>query len=125
MPSIGTGSGGAPVVGIPSGDPPGSLVQRVVIDGGGSSVVPGQTIVMQYLAMNWETGDVVASTWTDGRPSEIAVDELAEGVRLAVLDRSVGSRVLAVVPPGLADGEHTLVVVVDILAATGGDDPVR
>src|SRR5699024_8466987 len=125
MPSVGSGPDGAPVIGIPSGDPPTSLVQRVVVAGGGSTVVPGQTIVMQYLAMNWETGEVVASTWADGRPSEVAVDDLAEGVRLAVLDRRVGSRLLAVVPPRLSDGDHTLVVVVDILAAAGGDDPVR
>ncbi|MGC5628065.1 FKBP-type peptidyl-prolyl cis-trans isomerase [Georgenia sp. Z1344] len=124
-PTVGTTADGAPVVGIPPGDPPADLQSRVVVEGDGTTVRPGQDLVLQTLTMDWETGEVLSSSWADGSPSTAVVEDLGEGVRLALLDRRVGSRILAVVPPGLGDGEHTLVVVVDVLAASGGDDVVR
>ncbi|MGC5617004.1 FKBP-type peptidyl-prolyl cis-trans isomerase [Georgenia sp. Z1491] len=124
-PTVGRGADGAPVVGIPPGDPPTDLDSRVVVEGDGATVRPGQELVLQTLTLDWATGEVFSSTWADGAPTTAGVGELAEGVRLALLDRRVGSRVLVVVPPGLGDGEHTLVVVVDVLAASGGDDVVR
>lgn len=124
-PTVGAAVDGAPVVGIPPGDPPTDLESRVVVDGDGETVRPGQELVLQTLTLDWDSGEVLSSTWAEGTPTTAGVGELAEGVRLALLDRRVGSRVLVVVPPGLGDGEHTLVVVVDVLAASGGDDVVR
>ncbi|MGO1510337.1 MAG: FKBP-type peptidyl-prolyl cis-trans isomerase [Actinomycetaceae bacterium] len=125
LPTVGRTGDGAPVVGIPPGDAPTDPVSSVVVPGSGATVRPGQELVLQTLTLDWETGEVMSSTWADGAPTSAVVDELAEGLRLALLDRRVGSRVLAVVPPALGDGEHTLVVVVDVLAATGGTDVVR
>ncbi|OLT55205.1 hypothetical protein BJF88_07105 [Cellulosimicrobium sp. CUA-896] len=77
--------------------------------------------------MRWSDGGVFDSTWTDGAaPSSvmIGIGEVIEGWEQGLLEQSVGSRVLLVVPPSLGYGgtasplaEETLVYVVDILDA--------
>lgn len=116
---------GAPTVQVPDADPPTDLVVHPLIRGSGSQVRPGQIVTVEFTAVRWSDGSVVDTTWTEGTPpqsAEIGIGKLVAGWDEGLVEQTVGSQVLLVVPPssgyantrsGLA-GE-TLVYVVDIL----------
>lgn len=104
---------------LPEGDPPSSLEVETLIRGTGRQVAPGEAVTIQYQAVTWPGGDIYDSTWADGKvPRTVLVDDTFAGLRDGLVDQTVGSRVLVVVPPALGNGSQTLVFVVDILAAT-------
>jgi peptidylprolyl isomerase len=71
----------------------------------------------QFTSLRWSDGGVQATTWGPGLlPETIDMTTAIPGLRLGLLDQSVGSQVLLVVPPTDGDGVDTLVIVVDILA---------
>ena len=73
--------------------------------------------------MAWESGEPYDSTWAAGKvPRTLKLDETIPGLRDGLLDQTVGSQVLLVIPPAQARGTDTLVLVVDILAVSGGQD---
>ncbi|MGO1333428.1 FKBP-type peptidyl-prolyl cis-trans isomerase, partial [Cellulosimicrobium funkei] len=87
----------------------------------------GQVVTVRYSGVRWSDGEVFDSTWTDGAAPlsvMIGIGEVIEGWEQGLLEQSVGSQVLLVVPPDLAYGAtanplagETLVYVVDILDA--------
>jgi FKBP-type peptidyl-prolyl cis-trans isomerase len=117
---------GRPTVTIPAGDPPGTLLSATLIEGSGAVVGADDEFLVQFQAVNWRTGDVFDETWGDAPRSLV---DLLPGVDAALVGRSVGSRVVVIVPPadgfgsagspssGIA-GTDTVVYVVDILATT-------
>ncbi|HWH98640.1 MAG TPA: FKBP-type peptidyl-prolyl cis-trans isomerase [Pseudolysinimonas sp.] len=117
---------GRPTVTIPAIDPPGTLVSATLLEGAGAVVGADDEFLIQFQAVNWRTGDVFDETWGDAPRSLL---ELLPGVDAAIVGRSVGSRVVVIVPPadgfgaagspssGIA-GTDTVVYVVDILATT-------
>nr|WP_194719765.1 FKBP-type peptidyl-prolyl cis-trans isomerase [Cellulosimicrobium arenosum] len=127
-PTVTDGPDGEPVVTIPPGtDPPGDLAVVPLVRGTGAQVEAGQVVTARYTGVRWSDGTVFDSTWTDGgAPTSvmIGIGEVVEGWEQGLLEQSVGSRVMLVVPPGLgyADtssplADETLVYVVDILDA--------
>jgi peptidylprolyl isomerase len=119
---------GVPEVRIPRGaEPPTELVVHPLIRGSGQQVRAGQVLTVEFTAVRWSDGSVVDSTWTEGTPpqsAEIGIGRLVEGWDRGLLEQTVGSQVLLVVPP--QDGHanttsrlagETLVYVVDILDA--------
>lgn len=121
---------GAPTVTVPATAPPGDLVVQPLLRGDGPQVEPGQVITVQYTGVRWSDGSVFDSSWAPGElpaPFPIGVGSVIEGWDAGLVEQTVGSQVLLVVPPqqgyGGTDNElaaETLVFVVDILAASGG-----
>jgi peptidylprolyl isomerase len=130
LPTVELGESGAPSVAIPAAAPPTTLVVQPLIRGTGPQVEPGQVITVQYTGLRWSDGSVFDSTWGDGKlPASfpIGVGSVMDGWDTGLVQQTVGSQVLLVVPPSLGYGgtdnelaAETLVFVVDILAATGG-----
>lgn len=117
MPTVTQDDDGVSIT-LPDADPPAGLEVATVIRGDGRQVAPGQAVTMQYQAVTWPGGDIYDSTWADGQvPRTVMVDDTFTGLRDGLVDQTVGSRVLVVVPPALGTGSQTLVLAVDILAA--------
>ncbi|WRS29793.1 FKBP-type peptidyl-prolyl cis-trans isomerase [Actinomycetaceae bacterium MB13-C1-2] len=100
-----------------AGEAPSNLTTQVLIQGDGPQVHDGDQIVAQYVSVNWTNGAQVASTWDQGAPRLISLDDTYLGLREALVDQRVGTRLAIVIPPDMASGEDTLCVVVDILGA--------
>jgi FKBP-type peptidyl-prolyl cis-trans isomerase len=133
LPSVKATAGAAPVITIPKkGSPPSKLVSKVLIQGTGPALTAGQTVVAQYVAVNWRTGKVFNSTWPTstaaGTPFSFTLGgtDVIQGFIKGLTGVKVGSRVMLVIPPGDAYGKagqssagikgtDTLVFVIDIL----------
>ncbi|WP_242504310.1 FKBP-type peptidyl-prolyl cis-trans isomerase [Promicromonospora panici] len=119
---------GAPTVRIPGDvEPPSELVVHPLVRGTGPQVRAGQIVTVEFTAVRWSDGGVVDTTWTEGSPpqsAEIGIGRLVEGWDQGLLEQTVGSQVMLVVPPqdGYANTKsrlagETVVYVVDILDA--------
>jgi peptidylprolyl isomerase len=128
LPQVSLDDLGAPTVRIPRGvDPPSDLAVQPLIRGTGQQVRAGQIVTVEFTAVRWSDGAVVDTTWTEGTPpqsAEIGIGRLVEGWDQGLLEQTVGSQVMLVVPPqsGYANTKsrlagETLVYVVDILDA--------
>lgn len=143
LPTVTLADDGAPSITVPPETAaPAGLVVQPLIRGDGRQVEVGQVVTVRYTGVRWSDGEVFDSTWADGAaPTSImmGLGEVIEGWEQGLLEQSVGSQVLLVVPPDLAYGDtanplagETLVYVVDILdaqfpvtaeeAASGGPD---
>jgi FKBP-type peptidyl-prolyl cis-trans isomerase len=136
LPSVSTPkSGQAPVVTIPKKSPPAKLSVTTLVKGNGQKLASGDTVVAQYVGLNWRTGKVFDQSWpTTARPQGATLGfQLGNGViagwSQGLQGITVGSRVMLVIPPSLAYGPQggqasagikkndTLVFVIDVLAA--------
>lgn len=119
---------GAPTVSVPGGvEPPSELVVHPLVRGTGPQVRAGQIVTVEFTAVRWSDGSVVDTTWTEGTPpqsAEIGIGRLVEGWDQGLVEQTVGSQVMLVVPPqdGYANTRsrlagETVVYVVDILDA--------
>lgn len=88
---------------------------QLLLQGTGGQVHSGDTVVLQYLSQRWTDGSVVSSTWGEGIPEAIEIDQAMIGLQNALIDRTIGSRLALTIPADEANGEDTLVMVVDIL----------
>jgi peptidylprolyl isomerase len=130
LPSVALDEDGAPTITIPPAEPPVELVVQPLIKGDGPQVEPGQVITVQYTGVVWSNGSVFDSTWAPGKlpsPFPIGVGSVPAGWDEGLVEQTVGSQVLLVMPPEYAYGgtdqalaSETLVFVIDILAASGG-----
>ena len=130
-----------PTIEIPDGDAPEDLEIVPLIEGTGDEVQAGQQVVVQYSGVRWEADDngdhpVFDSTWTRGGvpfDTTIGAGAVIEGWDEGIVGQKVGSRLLLVVPGGMAYGETeedamgapagTLVFVVDLLGAFDNPPP--
>jgi peptidylprolyl isomerase len=123
---------GNPTITIPKGvTPPTGLVTNVMIQGKGATVAKGQTLLMQYTGVDWNTGKNFDSSFTRKTAFTTAIGEgtVIPGWDQGLVGKHVGDRVLLVIPPSLGYGpeggqssagigaKDTLVFVVDIIAA--------
>lgn len=107
-----------------SSAPPAAVTIQTLVEGSGPQVTLGDDVAMQFLAVQWSDGRTVSSTWEDGSPSIVDISEVMPGLREALVDQRVGSRLAVTIPPEKATGEDTLCIVVDILGvmpSTGTD----
>jgi peptidylprolyl isomerase len=129
---VGEPGSGNPTVTIPAGvKPPTGLVANVLIPGTGQTVAKGQTLLMQYSGVDWNTGKTFDSSFSRKTAFTTAIGEGAviPGWDQGLVGKHVGDRVLLVIPPALGYGPQggqssagigatdTLVFVVDIVAA--------
>ena len=128
LPQVSLDDLGAPAVRIPRGvEPPSDLVVQPLVRGTGPQVQAGQILTVEFTAVRWSDGTVVDTTWTEGTPpqsAEIGIGRLVEGWDQGLLEQTVGSQVMLVVPPqnGYANTKsrlagETMVYMVDILDA--------
>ncbi|MFH5822733.1 FKBP-type peptidyl-prolyl cis-trans isomerase [Georgenia sp. AZ-5] len=123
LPTVQVAEDGTPTITLPEGDPPAELVVQPLVRGDGAQVRPGQDVTLQYTGITWESGQPYDSTWDQGKvPRTVVLGETIPGLRDGLVDQTVGSQVLLVIPPAQARGTDTLVLVVDILATSGGDE---
>jgi FKBP-type peptidyl-prolyl cis-trans isomerase len=131
LPSVVLDSDGVPGITIPSGAAPTKLTIGVLKKGDGATVKEGDTVTVQYTGVVWDTKKVFDSSWEKGTPAQfVAADGskvqggVIPGFADALIGQTVGSQVIAVIPPdqGYGDQESgtipansTLVFVVDIL----------
>jgi peptidylprolyl isomerase len=129
-----------PKISLPAGAAPTTLQQELLVRGNGPTVADASWVAVQYTGMVWNGARVFDSTWErkdgalplamrlappgdlNGRRATGAVAGLLKGL----IGRTVGSRVLLVIPPGEGYGaagnqaagitaKDTMVFVVDIL----------
>nr|WP_286189490.1 FKBP-type peptidyl-prolyl cis-trans isomerase [Sanguibacter hominis] len=127
MPSVALDDSGAPTVTLPDSGPPESLVVQPLVRGVGNQVKAGQTVIVQYTAVAWSSGEVIDSSWPEGRAPFTTIVGDSRPVAAwdeGLIEQTVGSQVLVVAPPAWAYGgtdsawaEETVVFVVDILYA--------
>jgi peptidylprolyl isomerase len=116
-----------PVIEVPDEPPPTELVSEDIVTGDGPTAAAGDQISVEYVGVDYETGEQFDASWDSGQPFEFELgggsvipgwDEGIEGMK-------VGGRRMLTIPPDLAYGpqgqppaigpDATLVFVVDLL----------
>lgn len=123
FPEVELADDGAPTITVPDEDAPTAVELATLKEGDGETVQPGDTVLVQYTGVKWSDNEVFDSSWETGTPVSFQTTGVVDGFRQALEGQTVGSQVLAVIPPefgyGSAEGnelqEETLVFVVDIL----------
>ncbi|WP_349898458.1 FKBP-type peptidyl-prolyl cis-trans isomerase [Parafrigoribacterium soli] len=132
FPTVTLAKSGEPTITMPKTDPPKDLQIEVLKKGTGKTVKDGATVTVNYTGALWATGKTFDSSWTRGTPATFATTGVVSGFGKAMIGQTVGSQVVAVIPPADgygADGNQadpsvpdqisgtdTMVFVIDILA---------
>ncbi|TFD48113.1 peptidylprolyl isomerase [Cryobacterium sp. TMT1-2-1] len=131
MPAVVLADNGAPGITIPASKAPTKLEINVLKKGDGKKVKEGDPVTVHYTGVLWDTKKVFDSSWKTGEPAEFAAADgsttqggVIPGFAKALVGQTVGSQVIAVIPPDQGYGDQasdtipagsTLVFVVDIL----------
>lgn len=126
MPSVVLAPDGRPGITVPQGAPPSNLRVSTLIASNGREVEEGDSVLVNYTGVLWDSGEVFDSSWENGAPITIQLTDgqAIEGFLNALNGKKVGDQVLAVIPPdqgygedgtGSIPGDATLVFVIDIL----------
>ena len=128
LPTVKDNAKGVPEVTVPKTDPPKSLVVQPLIKGSGAKVGANDLVTFNYAWYTWD-GKLVESSY-GSEAGSIELAKLLPGLRKGLLNQTVGSRMLLIVPPADAypDGNAqpkieknaTLVFVVDVLFSQQG-----
>ncbi len=130
FPTVELAENGAPTITLPDSDPFAEFDLAVLILGDGPVVQDGQTVTVQYTGLNWNTGEIFDSSWERGTPADFPTSGVIQGFRDALVGQTVGSQIIAIIPPDLGYGPSggtpdgsigatdTIVFVVDILATS-------
>jgi FKBP-type peptidyl-prolyl cis-trans isomerase len=125
MPTVITAPNGQPGIQIPASDAPTEFRRTVLIDGGGEPIEVGDTVVLHYSGWTWN-GEQFDSSWNSKAPATfpITYEGLIDGFVMGLEGVTVGSQVIAVIPPELGYGDSaqgsipagsTLIFVIDVL----------
>jgi FKBP-type peptidyl-prolyl cis-trans isomerase len=135
LPTVNATAGQPPVITVPKTAPPAKLSVTTLIKGTGPKLATGDTVVAQYVASIWRTGKVFSSSWPSaqsptGLPFSFQLGgHVITGWNQGLVGVPVGSRVMLVIPPGLAYGPaggqpsvgitktDSLVFVIDVLGS--------
>lgn len=105
-----------------------STETKIIEDGGGDTVDAGDTVKVNYLAVNGRTGKQFDSSYAAGEPATFTLDEasILPGFITALSDQKIGSRILVAIAPDDGFGEDrteldikaddTIVFVFDLVA---------
>ena len=112
-----------PEIDFIEGDAPTELVISDIVVGDGAEALPGATVEVHYLGVDFETGEQFDASWDRGESIEFPLRGLIAGWQEGIPGMKVGGRRQLVIPPALAYGEtgahrlagRTLVFVIDLL----------
>jgi len=106
-----------PKVEVPSGPPPKELVIKDLDKGAGAMIESGREFVVDYVGVNYKTGQEFESTWAKSEPSKFSfgTGEVVEGWEEGLRGMRVGGRRELIVPSKLAYGTGALIYVIDLL----------
>ncbi len=117
-----------PEIAVPDGPPPKQLETKELVEGEGKVAGPGETVSVQYVGVDYETGEQFDASWDRGEPYTFTIGdrEVIPGWDQGVRGMKPGSRRELIVPPNLAYGatgappsigpNATLVFVIDMLS---------
>ena len=126
LPTVDLADDGTPTITIPDADAPTELQIATLKLGDGAVVADGDTVSVEYTGVIWGSGETFDSSWTTVGPVTFVTSQVVPGFGAALVGQTVGSQVLAVLPPAEGYGEagndtagitgtDTLVFVVDIV----------
>ncbi|MCH6470379.1 FKBP-type peptidyl-prolyl cis-trans isomerase [Sinomonas terrae] len=122
LPKVTTDSKGVPQIDVKGVAKPTKLISQDLIKGKGAVVQSSDTIVANYVGVNLSDGTKFDSSYDRGTPATFALSQVIQGWTDGLAGKTVGSRVLLVIPAAQAYGEQgqggakgDLVFVVDIL----------
>ena len=124
--------GKTPKVTIPSEKAGSNLVTKTLIKGSGATVTSSDSFMGNYVAYIWDGTKHSLMTTTYNATPALFPSDLLTGLQTAVKNATVGSRVLAVMPPKDAFGStgdsqlgitatDTLVYVIDVVKVISND----
>jgi len=132
FPTVELAENGAPTITIPEGaKAPTKLDSATILEGDGATVSETDTVTVQYAGVVWSNGKEFDSSWANGAPYTLPVNQFVPGFTKSLVGQKVGSQVIAIIPPkdGYGDGtadklaaadateDDVMVFVVDILDA--------
>lgn len=121
-----------PEVQVPEGEPSGALLVEDIVEGSGAEAKPGDQVTVQYVGVDYETGEQFDASWDSGQPFPFVLGSgnVILGWDQGVAGMKVGGRRRLIIPPDLAYGPQgsppaigpnaTLIFVVDLLDVTPG-----
>lgn len=127
FPTVKLSKTGEPTITIPKADPPTETRIAQLKKGSGETVLPGDTVTIQYKGVLWRNGQVFDSSWSRGQTASFKTTEVVKGFQKALEGQTVGSQVIAIVPPAdgygsagnaTIKGTDTMVFVIDILGTS-------
>ena len=101
-----------------------SVLTALVVVGDGAEAVPGGTVTVHYVGVEYDTGEEFDSSWNRGESIEFQLRGLIQGWQDGIPGMRVGDRRRLVIPPeqayGTAGGGHrlsgkTLIFIIDLL----------
>jgi peptidylprolyl isomerase len=113
-----------PEIDFPGGEAPTELVISDIVVGDGAEAVPGATVLVHYVGVEFDNGDEFDSSWNRGEPIEFPLRGLIAGWQEGIPGMKVGGRRQLTIPPELAYGPvggghrlsgKTLIFVIDLL----------
>ena len=116
-----------PEVEFPDGPAPAELVISDIVVGDGAEALPGSTVDVHYVGVEYDSGEEFDSSWGRGESVEFPLDRLIPGWQEGIPGMKVGGRRRLTVPPALAYGPagaghrlsgKTLVFVIDLLGVS-------
>jgi FKBP-type peptidyl-prolyl cis-trans isomerase len=116
-----------PTVKVPSGPPPKQLESIDLIEGTGAEAKAGDNVTVQYVLVDYKSGEEIESSWDRGQPFTFALGtgSVIPGWDQGVEGMKVGGRRELIIPPQLAYGAEgsppiepnaTLIFVIDLVA---------
>jgi peptidylprolyl isomerase len=112
-----------PEIDFPEGPAPAELVIDDIVVGDGAEAVPGGTVTVHYLGVDYASGEEFDSSWDRGETIEFPLRGLIQGWQDGIPGMKVGGRRKLTIPPALAYGESgghrlagkTLIFVIDLV----------
>ena len=125
FPNVVLAPSGQPGIQLSASEAPTEFARAILIRGSGETVEIGDSVVVHYSGWTW-SGTQFDSSWDREQPVEFNVStaNLIEGFVLALDGVTVGSQIIAIIPPELGYGSSaqgsippnsTLIFVVDVL----------
>lgn len=98
---------GKPTVNVPGGPPPTDLVINDLRGGEGPPAKDGDTVIVNYVGVLYDTGEEFDSSWAEGRqpfPVTLGQPGVIEGWQQGLIGATIGGRRELIIPPDLAYG---------------------
>lgn len=116
-----------PEIEFPEGPAPETLVIEDLVVGTGAEALPGSTVDVHYLGVEYETGEEFDSSWNRGESINFPLAALISGWQEGIPGMKVGGRRKLTIPPhqayGPAGSGHrlsgkTLIFIIDLLGVS-------